>query len=279
VTGRQKALRGLGRYTLTVLLLGLFLFPVFTLLRASLMNRVELYARPVDWIPSNPAWGNFVEVLRPDHIVPVASALGNTAIVAIGASVLSLVLGAMAGYAFARLRFRGRAALLGAVFSVYVLPGLLFLIPLFVMFRAAGLLDTYPSLILPYTAWLTPFVIVIMRSYFLTLPRELEEAALIDGCSRLQIFARVVLPLSAPGLVAAFVSAFILAWNEFLTPLILTARLSVITTTLGQYTSTQDIELGQMAAAGVYSILPVVALTIVFQRYIRQGLVQGAVKG
>lgn len=117
------------------------------------------------------------------------------------------------------------------------------------------------------------------KDFFNTVPEEIEDAALVDGCSRLEVIWRVVLPLSGPGLVAAWVSAFIMSWNEFLTPLILTSRLRVITTALGLYTSTYDIELGHMAAAGVYSVLPVLILTLVFQRRIEQGIVAGAVKG
>lgn len=262
-----------------LVLFGLMFLPILTLARASVSPRVDLYSRPFRWLPQEWTWQHYLDVLRPDHIVPLVEALRHTFIVSLGTALLSVGLGSLAAYAFARLQFRGRNALLSAMFAVYILPGMLFLIPIFIMFREINILDSYGSLIVPYTAFIMPFIVIIMRGYFASIPRNLEEAAMLDGCSPFQIYLRIVLPLSTPGLVAAFVSAFILSWNEFLTPLILTSRLRVITTTLGQYSSTQDIELGQMAAAGMYSLLPVVVIALALNRYIRRGLVEGAVKG
>jgi ABC-type glycerol-3-phosphate transport system permease component len=185
----------------------------------------------------------------------------------------------LAAYAFARLRFPAKNLIQSVLLSVYLLPAMLFLIPIFMMMRPLKLLDTYLALILPYSVWMIPFVTMILKDFFSTVPVELEDAALVDGCTRFSVIWRVVLPLSAPGLVAAWVAAFIMSWNEFLTPLILTSRLKVVTTVLGLYTSTHDIELGHMAAAGVYAILPVLVLTLVFQRRIEQGITAGAIKG
>lgn len=253
-------------------------FPLLTLVRVSFFTRLELYAKPIRWLPNTVKWQNYVDVLAPDHIVPIRISILNSLVVACGAATLTVVVASLAAYALARLRLPGRNAIQSMILSVYLLPAMLFLIPIFMMMRPLRLLDTHFSLILPYTVWMTPLVIMILKDFFTTVPTEIEDAALVDGCSRLGVIWRVVLPLAGPGLVAAWVSAFILSWNEFLTPLILTSRLKVITTTLGLYTSTYDIELGHMAAAGIYSILPVLTLTLIFQRQLEQGITASAMK-
>jgi len=266
-------------YFLALLISLVMAFPLLTLARVSLFRRLDLYAKPIQWIPQTVKWQNYVDVLAPDHIVPIRASITNSFIVAFAAASLTVAIASLAAYVFARLRFPGRNSIQSLMLSVYLLPAMLFLIPMFMMMRPLKLLDTYFSLILPYTVWMTPFVTMILKDFFNTVPEEIEDAALVDGCSRLGVIWRVILPLSAPGMVAAWVSAFIMSWNEFLTPLILTSRLKVITTVLGLYTSTYDIELGHMAAAGIYAILPVLILTLIFQRRIEQGIVAGAVKG
>lgn len=266
-------------YVLALLISLVMAFPLLTLARVSFFRRLDLYAKPIQWIPQTVRWQNYVDVLAPDHIVPIRASITNSLIVAFAAASLTVAIASLAAYAFARLRFPAKNSIQSMLLSVYLLPAMLFLIPIFMMMRPLKLLDTYLSLILPYTVWMTPFVTMILKDFFNTVPEEIEDAALVDGCSRLGLIWRVILPLSGPGLVAAWVSAFIMSWNEFLTPPILTSKLRVITTALGLYTSTHDIELGHMAAAGIYAILPVLILTLIFQRRIEQGIVAGAVKG
>lgn len=266
-------------YLLALLIAGVILFPLLTLLRISLFARIDLYAKPMNWLPTIVKWQNYVDVLAPDHIVPIREAMLNSFLVATATALLTVLLAALAAYAFARLRFPGKGFLASTFLSIYLLPAILFLIPLFVVMRPLRLLDTYLALVIPYTVWCLPLTILVLRDFFASVPGEVEEAALIDGCSRLQSIRYIMLPLAMPGLVAAWVSTFILAWNEFFTPLILTSRLKVLPTALGLYTSTFDIELGHMAVAGIYSVLPVLLLTFIFQRRIEQGITGGAVKG
>jgi len=275
----RKHAKRLFTYSLAFCIGLIMVFPLLTLLRVSFFTRLELYEKPIRWVPTVVKWQNYVEVLAPDHIVPIKPAILNSFVVACAAAILTVMIASLAAYAFARLRFPGRHTIQTMLLSVYLLPAMLFLIPIFMMLQPLRLLDTYFALILPYTVWMTPFVILILRDFFDTVPEEIEDAALVDGCTRLGVIWRVILPLAAPGLVAAWVCAFIMSWNEFLTPLILTSRLKVITVTLGQYTSTYDIELGHMAAAGVYAILPVLILTLIFQRRIEQGITAGSLKG
>jgi len=266
-------------YGSALLIIAIMSLPLVTLVRTSLFSRIDLYDKPMHWLPTIVKWQNYVEVLSPTHIVPIRAAMFNSFIVATSAASTTVLLASLAAYAFARLRFKGKRVLFSGLLAIYLLPAVLFIIPIFTILRPLKLLDTYVALVLPYTVWLLPLTIMILRDFFNSVPIEIEEAALIDGCSRLATIRHVMLPLAAPGLVAVWVTAFILSWNEFFTPLILTSKLKVITTVLGLYTSTFDIELGHMAAAGVYSVLPVLILTFIFQRRIEQGITKGAVKG
>ncbi len=257
----------------------IIMFPLYTLFMMSVISRVQLFSKPFNWIPVTATFKNYIEILKPEHPVPVFQGIINSFIVAIWTAMLSLLLSSLAAYALARLRFPYKAHILTSLLSFYMLPAMLFLIPIFIIMKYLNLLDTYLSLVLPYSVWITPFATLILKAFFESIPSTVEEAAWIDGCSKLSALRRVIVPLAIPGLVATFIYAFILSWNEFLTPLIMTNRTILITTALGRYRSTYDIEIGQMAAAGVYSILPVVILTIIFQRYIIKGIVEGAIKG
>ena len=266
-------------YVLAIAIALIMSFPLLTMLRVSVFRRLDLYAKPIQWVPPTLRLQNYLDVLQPGHIVPIRESISNSFIVACVAATSTIIVASLAAYAFARLRFPGRGSIQSLLLSVYLLPAMLFLIPIFMVMRPLGLLDTYLALILPYTVWMIPFVTMILKDFFDTIPRELEDAAMCDGCTKLDIIWRIVFPLAVPGIVAAWVAAFIMSWNEFLTPLLLTSRMRVITTALGQYTSTYDIELGHMAAAAVYAILPVLVLTLIFQRRIEKGITAGAVKG
>lgn len=265
-------------YISALLIVALIIFPLFTLFRASVMPKYDLWHRPTVWMPKDLQWKNYIEVVQATYLVPVNKAIINSTIIATVSATLSTLIGSLAGYAFARLRFRRKNTILSALMGFYLAPGILFLLPMFVMFRTLGLIDTFPGLIIPYTIWPLPFVAMIMRTFFSKLPPEIEEAALVDGCSRLQLLRHIVMPLAAPGLAAGFICQFIGAWNEFMTPLILASKMKVVTTVIGMFTSSHELKIGHMAAAGVYTILPVLVMTLVFQRQIEQGLVEGAVK-
>lgn len=253
-------------------------FPIYTLFMMSIISRAQLFSRPFNWIPITASLKNYLEVLKPEHPVPVLQGLTNSFIVAVWAASLSLLLSSLAAYALARLKFRFKPHILTSLLSFYMLPAMLFLIPIFIIMKNLNLLDTYLSLVLPYSVWITPFSTLILKTFFETIPPAIEEAAWIDGCSKLSALRRVIMPLATPGIVATFIYAFVLSWNEFLTPLIMTNRTIMITTALGRYRSTYDIEIGQMSAAGIYSILPVIILTLIFQKYIIKGIVEGAIK-
>ncbi len=205
----------------------------------------------------------------------------NSLVVAGSTTLISLALGTGAAYALARLRLPGRPWLMGALLLVSMFPQISLAGPIWRMLQAAGLLNSHLGLIIPYVTLTLPLAVWILTSYFSELPRELEEAALLDGCGRLGALVRVVLPLAGPGLFTAAILVFIYAWNEFFFALLIMTRRSVQTLPVGialfqgQYT----MPWGEIAAASTVATVPLVLLVFLFQRRIVSGLSAGAIKG
>ena len=212
-----------------------------------------------------------------DFWVPVR----NSFIVAGTTTFLCVTLGAFAAYALARLRFRGKAFILAFILAVAMFPQISIVSPLYLLLRELRLINTYPGLVLPYLTFAMPLTVWLLVGFFRQLPGELEEAALMDGASRLRTFWEIILPLSVPGLATTAILTFLYCWNEFLFALSFTIgpeRYTVpvaIALFRGQY----QVPWGQILAAAVVATAPVAALVLVFQRRIVQGLTSGAVKG
>ncbi|WP_127143884.1 carbohydrate ABC transporter permease [Pelagibacterium montanilacus] len=273
---RRDLARNIFIYGSALVVLVLMAFPLYGLLLTSLQPESIIRSRDVSFVPTTIIFDHFAEVLRPGHIVPLREGMINSLIVSTSTALLCILLALPAAYALSRLKVPGGGLLLGVLISVYFLPTTLFLIPMFVIFVEWGLDDTIWSLMLAYSGFILPFAIWIFKTFIDQLPIEIEEAARIDGCSYLQILHLIVLPLIRPGILAAFVFAFILSWIEFLTPLIFTNSLRISTVALGMFRSTIDIQIGQQAAAAVLTLLPVALLMIVFQRLITQVVLTGA---
>jgi multiple sugar transport system permease protein len=205
----------------------------------------------------------------------------NSTIVAGATVLISVTVGVLGGYAFAMLRFRFRRLTLVLFLITYMLPPIALLIPLYLMMSALGLIDTKLGLVIVYCAYVTPFVLWILGNYFLTLPAELEEAARVDGCSRMGALWHVMLPIARPGLFATIMFAFLLAWDEFLYALIFTSTSAAktIPVAIADFSGRYDTDFGLVAAGGLIASVPPVLLAIAFQRYVVAGLSGGAVKG
>jgi ABC-type glycerol-3-phosphate transport system permease component len=251
-------------------------FPLYGLLLTSLQPEAVIRSRDLSFIPRTLYYEHYRAVLAEGHIVPLREALINSTIVSSLTALLCLVVALPAAYALSRLRVPGRNGILAALVSVYFLPTTIFLIPMFVILVRWGIDDTIFSLVIAYSGFVLPFVIWILKTFIDRLPREVEEAARIDGCSHWQVMTRIVLPMARPGVLAAVIFAFIMSWVEFLTPLIFTSNLEMTTVALGMFRSTIDIHVGQQAAAAVLTLLPVALLMLVFQRLITQVLTAGA---
>ncbi|HEX6320582.1 MAG TPA: carbohydrate ABC transporter permease [Burkholderiales bacterium] len=212
---------------------------------------------------------------------PLLRIIANSAVVAVCTTALALVVGALAAYAVSILRVRGRAAILGVVLSVSMFPPIATVSPLFLLLNALGLRDTLAALVLTYSTFSLPLAVWLLANFFDALPRELYVAARVDGCSAFGALWRVVLPLAAPGILAAGLLVFIFAWNEFLFALSFTATEASRTLPVGiaLFPGLHEVPYGEIAAASVVATLPVVALAFAFQRRIVEGLTAGAVKG
>jgi multiple sugar transport system permease protein len=212
---------------------------------------------------------------------PLARLIANSAIVAVGTTALALAVGALAAYAASVLRMRGRGAILGVVLAISMFPPIATVSPLFLLLNALGLRDTLAALVLTYSTFSLPLAVWLLASFFDALPRELYVAARVDGCSAFGALWRVVLPLAAPGILAAALLVFIFAWNEFLFALSFTATEASRTLPVGiaLFPGLHEVPYGEIAAASVVATLPVVALAFAFQRRIVEGLTAGAVKG
>ncbi|MBS3947037.1 MAG: carbohydrate ABC transporter permease [Dethiobacter sp.] len=263
-----KILGKISIYLQAVLVFLIVAFPIYTLVLTSLQYERDIRTRQINFLPSYITLEHYKTVLEPGHIVPVMEAIINSFLVSIGAAALVICIAVPAAYGLSRNRLPGGKNILYALSSVYVIPVALFMIPLFVMFVGAGLNDTRFGLIILYTAFLTPFIIWVLKAFVEATPEEVEQAAKLDGCNHVQLFTRIYLPVMRPGISAAFLYAFVLSWVEFFTPLIFTAEVRILTVALGLYRGTIDIQIGQLAAAAVLAMLPVVLLTILFSRRI-----------
>ncbi len=205
----------------------------------------------------------------------------NSLVVAGTTTLLCVGLGAFAAYALARLRFRGRRALLVGVLAVSMFPQISIVSPLYLALRAVGLIDTYPGLVLPYLTFAMPLTVWLLVGFFRQLPAEIEEAALVDGASRLRVLVQIVLPLAAPALATTAILTFVYCWNEFLFALSFTLgpERQTVPVAIALFRGQYQVPWGQVLAAAVVATTPVAALVLAFQRRIVQGLVSGAVKG
>ena len=253
-------------------------FPAVWILLTSLKSEAELVSKPITWWPERATLGNYRQAFTDQ---PLLLYLGNSALVASLATLASLVVSAFAAYAIARLNLRHRQLILTAIVASSMFPLVTLLVPIFETMRSLGLLNTYTALVLPYVVLNLPVCTLVLVSFFQGLPRDLENAAMIDGCTRLGALWRVVVPLAAPGVFTAGILAFVNAWDEFLLALSLNASATMrtlpvgITLYQGEFTFPWPI----ISAALVVAIVPIAVLIAVFQERVVGGLTQGGLKG
>jgi multiple sugar transport system permease protein len=271
-------------YAAAVLVSLVILAPFAWLVISSVASPADLLTKPLRWIPPHASLSRYSAIFfgaNSDTVVTFRAALLNSTIVATCSVLISLGVGIFGAYAFARLQFRFQRGILLLFLSTYMLPPIAILISLYLTMAQLHLLDTKLGLILVYCSFITPFVLWIMSGYFRSIPRDLEDAARIDGCSRIGALFRVVLPLARPGLLATALFGFLLAWDEFLYALVFTSSLNskTIPVAIAEFTGRHTVDFGMMATGGVLASLPPLLIAFVFQRYIVGGLASGAVKG
>lgn len=252
------------------------LFPFVWMVATSLTADANLFQTPPDLIPDPLVTDSYRRLLAD---MPLGRWMFNSAVVSVVTTTLQVITSAMAAYAFTRFTFRGRETLFAAYLATMMVPIQVLLVPLFIQMRTLGLVDSYPALMLPLIA--SPFGVFLMRQALLTLPRELEEAAFVDGANHWKVFTRVVLPNAKPAMATVGVFAFMASWNSFLWPLVIVSSESMMTLPLGlaslqgRFSTAWNL----VMAGSTLSLLPIVAVYLVAQRYVVQGVAQSGLKG
>jgi multiple sugar transport system permease protein len=270
------------RMAVVGVILAVLLFPIYWLILTSTNTPDRILSRdPHSLLPRRPSLEAYRYVLGDSHFVMFAR---NSLIVAGSVTLFGVSVSALGAYALARLAFPGRRLVGRLVLFAYVVPPVLLVVPMFVALARLGLIDTPIALVLAHTTFAIPFCMWILRGFFLSLPASLEEAALVDGCTRLQAFRRVVLPLARPGLVAAAMFAFLLSWNEYLYALVFMQSDAQKTLPIGIQTTYFNVTMApadwlHLLTASVLASIPVFLLFMGLQRWMVSGLTAGAVKG
>ena len=288
----------------SLLLAAYVLAPVLWLASSSIQTEAEIVSVPPHWIPENPTLQNFRAIFTagnadeltyetrteadpasggfiPSTAKNLLPAMWNSTLVATLVVILNLLVGVPAAYAMAKIRFIGRNGSVYFILITRVIPDIALVVPFFLVIRNLGLLDTIGSLVITYLAITVPFTVFILIQYFEGLPDELDKAARVDGCSRLQTLTNVYLPLALPSIVAVVLFTFLTSWNEFLLALMFTqtSASQTLPIVLAAFTSDFTVSFSFLNAAGLLAIIPPVIVAILFERYIVSGLTAGAVKG
>ncbi len=270
------------------------LFPILWLYVSAFKEPEQVFRMPPAWL-FRPTVHNFEVVYglqvptELEGVTQAAQAAGqskfphyfaNSVIVSTGTALLSLALGSLAAYSLTRFRWGSRRAILTAIILSRLVPPVTLIVPFYVLWRTLNLFDTHLGLILVYLTFNLPFTIWLMRSFFLDIPVELEEAAFIDGCSRMRAFWRIAMPLAAPGLAATAIFNILLSWNEFLFAAVLTAEHArTLAPSILSYITDTAILWGRLYAAGATILVPVMIFALIVQKHLARGLATGAVKG
>ncbi|WP_248924336.1 carbohydrate ABC transporter permease [Paenibacillus hamazuiensis] len=264
-------------YLSLIVLASIVMLPIAWMVSISLRANQEVFAMPLRWIPEHPTLDAFRSVLKNPNLVRL---FVNSYIIAIAVTFLCILFASLAGYGFSRFSFKGKRAMLLYVLLTQMFPMVLLSIPYFLFITRVGLYNTYFAMILAYTSFALPFSIMMMRDFIGTIPRELDEAATIDGCGALRTFFSIIIPPSLPGLIATGVYTFILAWNEFLFAVVLTNTVNVrpLTIGIGMLIGEYTTEWNQLMALSFMASVPLILVFLFLQKYFLQGLTAGSVK-
>ena len=277
---------GAGRGNLGAVLFYVFLtlfvlvsiFPLIWIFKMSIITRGELFQSPPTLLPQSPTGSEYGQIFGD---AAFQQALINSVIISGVTTVICLFFGAIAAYAIARLRFGFKGIIMTLILAISFFPGVAIIAPLFIQFSAFGVIDTLASVIITDVVFALPLTVWLLVAFFRELPRDLEEAAKVDGATTIQAFRKVIVPLAAPGVFTTAILTFIFAWNEFLfaTTFLLTPQTQPVTVVIPNFASQYTTDYGAQAAAAVVVTVPLVIMVLIFQRRIVSGLTAGAVKG
>lgn len=268
-------------HVLILIGIAIVMFPILWMVSTAFKTTGAMFAFPPEWIPKEPTLDPIRTVLSPEEH-PFLIWFRNSIVIGLATSLASLAVAIPAGYAFSRFRFRGSNAMMMFIIASQMFPLVLLLISIYLLFRNLGLLNTLPGLVVAYMSFALPFSIWMLKNYFDTVPRELEEAAMMDGCGRLGVLFRIVLPLVGPAIVSVGVFCFLVAWNELLFAVTMNTSDAVRPVAAGlliRYAGNYQSQYNEMMAASLIASAPVIVLFVALQRHVIGGLTLGAVKG
>lgn len=265
------------------LLCSFVLIPFLWMVSTSFKHRSEIFTYPPVWIPQLPTLQGYVGLIneKPFGGVGFGTFLKNSMIVSLFTAAITVILASFASYSLSRFRFRGSTTLKYAILFSQMLPGSLLLIPLYLMMRDLKLLDNLMGLVFAYSSFTLPYCTYLLKGYFDSIPPDIDEAALIDGCSRIGALFRVVFPLAGPGFVVTITQAIIMSWNEFMYALTFTNRFGnwTIPLALGSFRGQYLVNWGYLFAGSTLVTIPIIIIFLIIQKNIAKGFVAGAVKG
>ena len=271
----KKRIKEVLRYVILTILSIAVIFPIFWMCSTAFKTRVDIFAMPPVWF-SKPVMNNYYRVFAKDFF---GRYYINSLIVSTLSVSFTLLLGILCGYGLSRFEFRHKEDLSFWILSTRMAPPVFVIVPFFIFWRRLGLLDSYIGLAILYILLNLGLVVWLMRAFFDEIPKELEEVALLDGCSRLQALLKITLPLCKPGLMAAGLFSFIMCWNEFLFALVLTSGdMRTAPVAVSGYITFRGINWGPMAAAGTLIVLPVLMIALLGQKFLVKGLIRGAIR-
>ncbi|MDF2701723.1 MAG: binding-protein-dependent transport system inner rane component [Rubrobacteraceae bacterium] len=276
--GGRGALGSVLFYVFLFLFVLVSMFPLIWIFKMSIITRAELFQSPPTILPANPTGQEYTQIFSDPAF---QQALLNSAIIAGVTTVVCLFFGSIAAYAIARLRFRFKSPIMTLILAISFFPAVAIIAPLFLQYSALRLIDTYWSVIISDVVFALPLTVWLLVAFFKELPKDLEEAAKVDGATTIQAFRKVIVPLAAPGVFTTAILTFIFAWNEFLfaTTFLFTPDTQPVTVVIPNFASQYTTDYGAQAAAAVVVTVPLVILVLIFQRRIVSGLTAGAVKG
>ena len=278
---KHKKISAITCLLLTLVVTIIVLYPFVWVLSTALKNNTELFVFPPKMIPDQAVWRNFIDAWR---LIDFPRSFFNSFMVSVPTALLTVVVCSMAAYAMTRMKFKYATAVFMIYLSTMMIPMVVRLIPSFILVKNMGLMNTYLGLILPLTAWSVPFGTFLIRQFFLVLPKELNEAAYVDGASHFQIFIRIILPNTVPGMITLGTYVFLQSWNNLLWPLVALNKESMYPVTLAMASLTgPSVESippwNQVMAATLISILPILILYLLLQKYFIQSVALSGVKG
>ena len=264
------------RICLLVVLSIIYVFPIIWLISISLKHEVDIFSIPPKWF-FTPTFVHYQNVLADSS---VSTFFMNSLVIAVGTTLLALLVSILAAYGYTRFQSKFGMRFIFSLFLLRMLPGVAVVIPIYMVACKLSMVGSYLTLILVHVCIVLPIAVLMLQNFILDIPKELEEAAMVDGCSKFGAFIRVVLPLVVPGIVATSVLSFLTSWNEFLFSLTLSgSNTQTLPVGVTAFMADKTINWGEIAAMGVIMIIPVCILTFLVQKYLIKGLTMGAVKG